>query len=455
MEVNKMQALLKRWPLLLVAVLAVGVLLLGACKDEDKDEGKTTPGATAKVTAKATAGAGDTTGVTDTEIKIGSLLPMSQSAAATWGVGLSKGMKAYFDYINDQGGIYGRKINFIVGDSQYTGPVAIEAARKLVEQEKVFALQGGLGTEAEGAVYQYAQDKGVPDMFLLTGETMFTEPLARTRFGFLVDYLSEGRILGQYIAENFDGKKLGILAQNDEFGKQGEEGLKLGIEDKGASMETTTEYYDSTQNDVTAQTQRLKNANVDVIAAYGMPMQAASLIKTARETLSWDVPVLLTGVDAVEIEGALAGYSNIEGTVSVVFGHQAYQTEVPGIAKHIEIMAKYAAGTKPDNLTLTGYSISQAMVQLLIQAGPDLTRESFLDAAESLCKWDCPTCLLPVSYSPTDHRWNQAEVYVKATGSDAATFKWEFFGDTISFEDTKDCTAPTPPADADKQPKVE
>ncbi len=262
-----MRTLLKRWPLLLVAVLAAGMLLMVACGDDEDEEGKATPGATAKVTAKATAGAGDTTGVTDTEIKIGTLLPMSQTAAATWGVGLSKGMKAYFDYINDQGGIYGRKINFIIGDSQYTGPVAIEAARKLVEQDKVFALQGGLGTEAEGAVYKYLEEKGVPDMFLLTGETMFTEPLARNRFAFLVDYLTEGRILGQYIAENFDGKKLGILAQNDDFGKEGEEGLKLGIEDKGASMETTTEYYDSTQNDVTAQTQRLKNANVDVIAA--------------------------------------------------------------------------------------------------------------------------------------------------------------------------------------------
>ena len=450
-----MRTLLKRWPLLLVAVLAAGMLLMVACGDDEDENGKATPGATAKVTAKATAGAGDKTGVTATEVKIGTLLPMSQSAAATWGVGISKGMKAYFDYINDQGGIYGRKINFIVGDSQYVGPVAIEAARKLVEQDKVFALQGGLGTAAEAAVWKYLEEKGVPDIFLLTGESRFTEPIARTRFTFLVDYITEGRILSKYITENYDGKKLGILAQNDDFGKQGEEGLKLGIKDAGANMETVTEYYDGTQNDVTAQTQRLKAAGAEVLAVYGMPMQAASLIKTARETLSWDVPILLTGVDAVEIEGALAGYKNIEGTVSVVFAHQAYETDVPGIAKHHEIMAKYAAGTKPDNLTMVGYAISQAMVQVLIQAGPDLTRDSFLDAAESMCKWSSPTGIAPVSLSPTDHRFNQLERYVKATGTDTATFKWEFFGDDISFESTKDCTAPKPPADADKQPKVE
>ncbi len=184
-------------------------------------------------------------------------------------------------------------------------------------------------------------------------------------------------------------------------------------------------------------------------------MQAASLIKTARETLSWDVPILITGVDAVEIEGMLAGYTNIEGTVSVVFSHQAYQTEFPGIAEHIRIMAKYAADTKPDNLTLTGYAIAQDMAYLLEQAGPDLTRESFLDAAESMCKWMCPLCIEPLSFSTTDHRLNQTETYVKATGTDADTFHWEFIGDPIAFEDTKDCTAPTPPAGIDEQPKIQ
>ncbi len=156
-----MQAILKRWPLLLVAVLAAGMLLLVACGDDD-EEGKETPGATAKVTAKATAGPGDTTGVTDTEIKIGTLLPLSQTAAATWGVGLSKGMKAYFDYINDEGGIYGRKINLIVADSQYTGPVAIEAARKLVEQDKVFALQGGSGDRGHEFHLEVSRGEGRP-----------------------------------------------------------------------------------------------------------------------------------------------------------------------------------------------------------------------------------------------------------------------------------------------------
>jgi len=449
-----MQALLKRWPLLLVAVLAVGMLLLVACKEE-KEEGKTTPGATAKVTAKATAGEwpGNTNGITDTEIKIGTLLPMSNTPAATWGVAISQGMKAYVEYINDKGGIYGRKINLIIGDTQYTGPVAIEAARKLVEQDKVFALQGGLGTEAMNASYKYIEEKGVPDMWLLAAESRFTDPVSRNRFTWLVNYLDEGRLLGQYIGENFDGKKLGNLVQNDDFGKQGEEGVKQGIKDKGATMESVTEYYDSTQTDVTAQTQRLKNANVDVIAVYGMPQQAASLMHSARETLSWDVPFVITGVDAVEIQGALSGYKNIEGAISVVYGHQAYEADWPGIAAFRANLEKYGGGAQPNNLTLTGYVIAQTTVYLLEQVGPDLTRDAFLTAAESLCKWDSPVGIAPTSLSPTDHRFTQVERYVKATGVDKE-FRWEFTGENMSFESTKDCTVPTPHPEATKQPPI-
>jgi branched-chain amino acid transport system substrate-binding protein len=436
--------------LLFVVVLAVGMLLLLSCGGEEKKE-EGTPGVTAEPTERPQTG--DTTGVTDTEIKIATLLPMSQSAAAAWGVPLSRGMKAYYDYINDSGGIYGRKINFIVADSQYTGPVASEAVHKLVEQDKIFALQGSLGTAAHSAVWKYLEEKGVPDMYILTGNTKWTVPISRNRFGFLVDYITEGRILGKYIADNFDGKKLGVIAQNDDFGKEGEQGLRTGLKDENANMEIVVEYYDETQNDVTAQTQRLKNANVDVIGFYGMPLQAASLFKTARETLSWDVPIVITGVDAVEVVARLAGYENIQGAVSVVFGHQAFETDNPGIAKHHEIMAKYAPDVTPDNLTLVGYSISEAMSNLLKQAGSDLTRDSFLDAAESVCQFLCSTCLVPSSTSPTDHRPTEVDVYVRATGTTAETFKWEPFGEPFGFESTKECVTPTPPPGFDQQPR--
>ena len=410
-----------------------------------------------KTAIPAGPGVGETAGVTDTSIEIGTLLPMSNTTAAAWGVPLSKGMKAYYDYINDKGGIYGRKIDFIIGDTQYTGPVASETVRKLVEQDGVFAIQGGLGTEAHMAVYKYLEEKGIPDMYILTGNTIWTDPVSHSRFGFLVDYIDEGRILGQYIGKNYDGKKLGILAQNDDFGKEGEKGLKLGLEDAGAKMEMTTQYYDATQTDVTAQIQRLKADNVDVIGYYGMPAQAASGFKAARETLSWDVPIVITGVDAVEIVGRLAGYDNIEGAVSVVYGHQAFESDWPGIKEFTEILAKYAPDAAMDNLTLTGMAMSEAVVTVLRQTGRDLTRSAFLDAAEAGCNVVSRSGLVPSSTSPTDHRPIEVETYVKATvdrtDPDNPKFTWEPFGDLITFESTKDCKTPTPPPDFDAQPQ--
>jgi len=434
--------------LLGVALLAT-MLLMAACGEEEEEAAGETPEATEVVeegTPEATEVVEETPGVveevpgvTDTEIILGSHLPLSGLAAA-WGVDLKAGMDAYFAYINDQGGVHGRTIKLIVYDSEYTGPTTAEVVRKLVEQDEVFAIMGGLGTAAHSAVWKYLEENGVPDMFILTGNTKWTEPVVKSRFAFLVDYITEGRILGKYIADNFAGMKLGIIAQNDDFGKEGEEGIRLGVED--ADMEIVVEYYEETQSDLTAQVQRLRNENVDVIAAYTMPIQAGSVIKSARETLTWDVPILITGVDAVEVVATLAGLDNIEGTVSVVFGHQVFETEEPGIAKHHEIMAQFAPDVTPTNLTLVGATIAEGMVHALEETGPDLTRESFVDAAESVCGWMCSTCMVPVNLSPTDHRPTQVEIYVRATvdrSTDPPTFRWEPFGEPFGFESTEEC----------------
>jgi len=436
----------KTCSLLSLATLLIVALAVTACGGTAK-----------KADIPSGPGVGETVGVADTSIKIGTLLPMSNTVAAAWGVPLSKGMQAYYDYINDQGGIYGRKIDFIVGDSQYVGPVANETIRKLVEQDGIFLLQGSLGTEAHMAVYKYLEEKGIPDMYVLTGNTIWTEPLSRNRFAFLVDYIDEGRILGRYIGENYDGKKLGILAQNDDFGKEGEEGLKLGLEDAGAEMEITTQYYDSTVTDVTAQIQRLKTDNVDVIGYYGMPAQAASGFKAARETLNWDVPIVITGVDAVEIVARLAGYDNIEGAVSVVYGHQAFESDWPGIQEFTSILEKYAPGTPMDNLTLVGMTVSESVVTVLRQTGRDLTRSRFLDAAESGCNAMARSSIAPSSTSPDDHRPVEVEQYVRATvdrsDPDNPKFAWKPFGEIMTFESTKNCKEPTPPADFESQPR--
>jgi branched-chain amino acid transport system substrate-binding protein len=446
-----MQVLSKRWALLLFAALAAATILVAACKEE-KEEGAGTPG------AKATAGrtpTGATQGVTDTEIRIGTLLPLSGSPTAAWGVALSKGMKAYFDYINDQGGIYGRKIKFFVEDNQYTGPVALEAAHKLVEQDGVFIVQGSLGTAAHMAVYKYLEEHNIIDYSILTGMSTWTDPVVPTRFCALVDYVTEGRIFAKYIYDNYDGKKIGILAQNDDYGKEGETGIREGLKEQGANIDVVVEYYNEIQSDMTAQVQRLRNDNVDLLVFWGSPVQAGSMFKVSRETLNWHVPVMLNSVSAMDIVAALGGYDNVEGSVTAIFGRQSWETDIPFIAELKQILTQYAPDVKWDSTVYGGMLVSAGTVTTLKGAGRDLTVDSFVASAEAECKYMAETALVPASMSPTDHRPTQAEVmarWVMDRSTDPPTPKWEAFGDVIDFESTKDCKQPTPPAGYFDQP---
>ena len=435
-----------RKPLVLLTVLALVVLALfviscGSTKEE-------TGGGTATTT-------GDTTGVTDTSIKVGSLLPLTGVAAA-WGIPMGEGMKAYFDYINDQGGIYGRKLTLDVGDSQYTGPTATEAVRQLIDQDKVFAFIGNLGTEVEAAVAQTITERNIPDLFVLSGAKQFIDPVVPNLFTAQVSYITEGKIFATYLDKTYSGKKLGILAQNDDYGKEGEEGTRQGLQDLNSDIEVTTEYYDPTMTDVTSQVQRLKGDNVDVIMFWGGPLQAANMMKTARETLSWDVPMLINEANAGATLGALSGWNNIEGVVSTsITLNTDVNSDVPGVVSRREIVAKYAPSVTWDSMVFAGYSTAESFVALLRQAGPNLSRESLIAAAESVCKYQTDIAMVPESTSPTDHSFVEAEVFVKAKvnySGAAPLVDWVPFGDPVDFESTKDCKVPTPPAGAADQP---
>ena len=439
-----MQTLLKRWPLLLVAALAAGMLLVLSCGGEEKKEGGITPGTTAGRTPT-----GETPGVTDTEIKLGTHIPLSQNPAAAYAP-IAFGMKAFFDYINAQGGVYGRKITLLIGDDHYNPPDTMEVVKKLVEQDKVFAIVGGLGEATHNAVWKYLEEKGVPDMYVTTGSAKWADPAVRTRFAGNPDYVAEGTFLGQYIAKKYNGKKLGLLLQSDELGADGEKGLKKGLE--GSDVEIiATETYEVVQSDVTAQTQRLKNAGVEVIAFYGIPPQAASLVKAARETLDWDVPIIVSGINCSDIFVLLAGAEAAEGVESFTFGHQAYETELPGTQKYEKIWAKTGTGGPLSNFALYGMSVAEVTVWDLEMAGQDLTRGSFLDAAESMCNFMCSGCVGfgPFNTSPTDHKIYEVFVINVVEGGN-----WVPVGDKVSFETTTECTPATPPPGFEDQPKV-
>jgi branched-chain amino acid transport system substrate-binding protein len=216
------------------------------------------------------------------------------------------------------------------------------------------------------------------------------------------------------------------------MGEDGMVGLRQALE--GSNVEIVAEEKcEATIADVSAQTQRLRNAGAEVVVAIAGPLMAASLTQTARSVIGWDAPILVSGVDCSDIFIALAGTENAEGVVSVVFGHQVYETDVPGIQQHLEIMAKYGQGAEVNNYTLYGASIAEMMVESLKRAGPDLTRESLVKGAESIRDWTCSTCLTPVNMGPDDHRPQEIEMYNKVVGG-----KWVTFGDPVDFETTKE-----------------
>jgi branched-chain amino acid transport system substrate-binding protein len=391
----------------------------------------------------------DTTGVTATEVKWGTHYPLSQNPASAYAP-IAYGMDAFFKYINAQGGVYGRKITLIIGDDHYNPADTVEVVRQLVEQEKVFGILSGLGESTHLAVYKYLEDQGIPDMYTSTGLLEWVEPVAKNRFGGNPDYITEGKFLGEYIVKNLNGKKVGLLLQNDQLGAEGERGLKEGL--AGSNVEIVAEEtYESTQSDVSAQTQRLKNAGAEVLVAFAIPPQAASMVKTARETLAWDVPIIVSGINCSELFIMLAGVQDAEGVISYTFGIQAYATDDPGVQKYEKIWAKYGTGGDLTNFELYGMFVAEMTVYNLEVTGPDLSRQSFLDAAEHTCKFDCTTCFPnePVSTSPTDHRVAEALVY-----NEVVNGGWKQISDVVSVESTKDCTPPQLPADFDKQPKV-
>jgi len=410
---------------LLLAVFLPGLLLLG-CGGGQKASG--TPVATQPTVAE-TPRTEKVPGVTDTEILLGTHFALSQSPAAAYAP-VADGIRAYFEYINSQGGVNGRKIKFLVGDDHFNPADAVEVVRRLVEQDGIFALMSGLGDAPHAAVWKYLEERGVPDMWISGGLIKWTDPLVKSRFQGNPDYDTEGRMLGRYIAENYNGKKLGLLLENDEFGQDGKAGILKGLEGSDVQI-VSEETYEPSQWDVTAQAQRLKAANPDVIFVQAIPPPAASLVKAARETLSWDVPIVVTGVDVTDIFIQLAGAQNAEGVLSVVFATQVYHTEDPGVQQHIQIMQQFGQGVPASNLTLYGQVLAELMVKALENAGPNLTRESLEDGAEAIRDWCCTVCMVPVNLSSTDHRPFEVEVYNRVENG-----KWVEFGEPINFEST-------------------
>jgi branched-chain amino acid transport system substrate-binding protein len=373
------------------------------------------------------------TGASDTEIKIGNIMPYSGPASA-YGV-IGKTEQAYFDKINADGGINGRKINFITYDDAYSPPKAVEQARKLVESDEVLVVFNPLGTPSNSAIQKYLNGKKVPQLFVATGATKWNDPKDFPwTMGWQPSYQSEAHIYAKYLLKEKPDAKIGVLYQNDDFGKDYLKGLKDGFGAK-ASMIIAEESYETSEPSIDGHIVKLKSSNADVFISITTPKFAAQAIKKLAE-IDWHPLHIVSNVSS-SVGGVLkpAGYENSQGILSAAYakdGADPQWDNDPGMKKFFEFLAKYyPEGDKLNSSVVYGYGAAQTMVKVLQMCGDDLTRANVMKQAASLKDFE-PDTLLPgvkINTSATDFAPIAQLQMMRFKGE-----KWDLFGPIISGE---------------------
>jgi len=373
------------------------------------------------------------TGASDTEIKIGNIMPYSGPASA-YGV-IGKTEQAYFNKINAEGGINGRKINFMTYDDAYSPPKAVEQARKLVESDEVLVVFNPLGTPSNSAIQKYLNAKKVPQLFVATGATKWNDPKDFPwTMGWQPSYQSEAHIYAKYLMKEKPDAKIGVLYQNDDFGKDYLKGLKDGFGAK-ASMITAEESYETSEPSIDGHIVKLKSANVDVFISITTPKFAAQAIKKLAE-IDWHPMHIVSNVSS-SVGGVLkpAGYENSQGILSATYakdGADPQWNNDPGMKKFFEFLAKYyPEGDKLNSSVVYGYGAAQTMVKVLQMCGDDLTRANVMKQAASLKDFE-PDTLLPgvkINTSATDFAPIEQLQMMRFKGE-----QWDLFGPIISGE---------------------
>jgi branched-chain amino acid transport system substrate-binding protein len=373
-------------------------------------------------------------GVSDTEIKIGNVEAYSGPASA-YGV-IGKTEDAYFKMINDQGGINGRKINFISYDDGYSPPRTVEQIRKLIESDEVFLVFNALGTPTQTAVQKYQNAKKVPQLFLATGASKWNDPKDFPwTMGFQPSYRVEARIFAKYILKEKPNAKVAVFYANDDFGKDYVAGIKEIFGDKAKSLIVAEESYETTEPSIDSHIVKLKDTGADVFVNISTPKFAAQAIKKMAE-LGWKPMHLMTDV-SISIGAVMkpAGLDASEGVLSAGYLKDASDPQWKddaGMKKFMAFVDKYMPGADISDLNLVyGYAAAQTMVQVLKQSGDNLTRENVMKQAASL-KGFAPDTLITgitINTSATDFAPIEQLKMMQFKGG-----KWDLFGDIISAE---------------------
>jgi branched-chain amino acid transport system substrate-binding protein len=371
-------------------------------------------------------------GVSDTEIKIGNTMPYSGPASA-YGV-IGKSEAAYFAMINDQGGVNGRKINFISRDDGYSPPKTVEMVRKLVEEDKVLLLFNTLGTAPNIAIQDYLNDNKVPQLFVSSGADRWNNPKHHPwTMGLQPSYRLEARIYGRYILNNLPDAKIGVLYQNDDFGNDYLIGLREGLGYKTDLLIVAAKSYEPTDPSVNSQIVSLEGSGADVLLTAATPKFAVQAIRKIYE-IGWKPTHFLTSV-SISV-GAVMRPAGLEKCIGIITaGYLKEPTDpqwqdTPEYKEWLAWMKKYnTSGNVTDSLTVYGYSLAQTMVAVLKASGDNLTRENVMKQATSIHILTQPMLLpgITLSTSVGDFAPIKQMQLEKFDGS-----TWHLFGEVIS-----------------------
>ena len=372
------------------------------------------------------------TGASDTEIKIGNIMPYSGPASA-YGV-IGKTEEAYFKKINAAGGINGRKINFISYDDAYSPPKTVEQARKLVESDEVLFIFNSLGTPPNSAIHKYMNAKKVPQLFVATGATKWNDPKDFPwTMGWQPNYQSETQIYAKYLLKTKPDAKIAVLFQNDDYGKDYLKGLKDGLGAKAASMILIEESFEVSEPSIDSHIVKLKSLNADVFVNITTPKFAAQAIKKMAE-IGWKPMHFLNNVSA-SVRSVIkpAGFENAQDIISAAYLKDASDKQWdndPGMKEFYAFLEKdFPEGNKLDGSVVVGYGVAQTLVKVLQMCGDNLTRENVMKQAASLKDFRTEVLLpgIKINTGPTDFAPISSLQLMKFKGD-----KWELFGDVIS-----------------------
>jgi ABC-type branched-subunit amino acid transport system substrate-binding protein len=335
----------------------------------------------------------------------------------------------------EQGGVCGRKIVLDALDDNYDPARATEVIRKLVDQEKVFAVVLGLGTAAHSAVWEYLNEKGIPDLFVMTGAHKWaaTPEQHPWTFAGLPDYFIEGTLYGNWISDNMPGTKVGVLYQNDDYGRDELAGVKNGL-DPTKNEVVSEQAFESTAVSIASQVANLKASGAGAVICGCIPGHAAQAIKGAN-ALGWKPQWFIGYVNSDPVMFSYASPGDMEGTLTMQGNKLSGWTDDPGIAAHIEIMKTY--GNAPvGNFTVEGHLVAELTVHALSLTCDNPTHEGLKEAVESIQGWQSELMLEGgpgFSWSPTDHNTVEAMRLLRAKLIPGGGGAWEYEGPILSF----------------------